>query len=123
MGYIAIKDCIFKATVGDESGTGQFTIQSGLSSKSKAVGKQVCLKGLKVQATGMSGSNGSQSASVVFTFSSATAFKSNFDSTPPLLVNDVSDITPVTFVQGETSTTIPVALQITDAGQAKVQAI
>lgn len=123
MGYVAIKDCTFKATMGDESGTGKFVIKEGLSTKSKAVDKQVCLKGLKVQGVDMSGSNGTQTEPVLFTFSSATASKSSFDSLPPLLVNDVSASAFVTFEQGSSSTTIPVTIQITDAGQDKVQAI
>lgn len=119
---VAIESCTIIATVGDEAQTGTFTIvTSGLSVKSKVVGSKVCLTGLQVQATGMSGSAGSQSAPAVFSFT-ATATKDKFDGKYPLLVNDVSQPTTVNFVQGQTTTPIPVTLQIIDAGQTKVKA-
>ena len=119
MAFVAIKTCTF-TPIGATGGV--FTIQQdGLSQKSKVTDMEVCLDGLKVQVTGMTGP-GQQADAATFTFT-ATAQKDTFDNNKPLLVNDTSDTVNVTFTQGASQSSVPITLQITDAGQTKVQAV
>ena len=117
LNLIVVNGC----TITDTTHQGTCTIKSGLSQKVKVTDKEVLLDGVVITVAGGT-VPGAQIAPVDVTLNAQIIQKLKFEGKCPIALNEVSSGTETGKYQvGDTVQTLPIILQITDAGQTKVK--
>lgn len=119
MPLIAVDGC----TIQDVVGNGTITvIPAGMSKFTKVCDKAVCLDGLQVMVAGGSIPPLTQSAPATITINAMNIVGTKFEGKAPLAVNDMGMGTATYQAPNGATSSVPITVQIMDAGQTAVQA-